>query len=84
MILNIGCGGRKGDKDIWYGDYRIDLENFPNVTHVMDAHFLPDIWTDMFDEVVCNVALDKEIERAALNRKPFEIVSRLVFPTSCG
>ena len=58
MILNIGCGGRKGDRDIWYGDYRIDLENYPNVTHVMDAHFLPDIWTDMFDEVVCNIALE--------------------------
>lgn len=38
--LNIGCGGESKDKMCWYGDVRIDIKKFPNVTHIMDAHQL--------------------------------------------
>lgn len=39
-ILNIGCGGYSTHKQVWYGDVRIDIHKFPNVTIVMDAHKL--------------------------------------------
>ena len=58
MILNVGCGGRPGDKRASYGDVRIDIEEFPNATHVMDVHDLPQGWTCRFDEVVCEIALE--------------------------
>ena len=58
MILNVGCGGRPGDRRASYGDVRIDIEEFPNVTHVMDVHNLPRGWTCRFDEVVCEIALE--------------------------
>jgi predicted SAM-dependent methyltransferase len=58
MILNIGCGGRPGDKRADYGDVRIDIEEFPNVTHVLDAHRLPLHWSNKFDGVVCETALE--------------------------
>ena len=58
MILNVGCGGRPGDKRANYGDVRIDIERFPNVTDLLDAHDLPARWTGMFSEVVCETALE--------------------------
>jgi len=58
MILNIGCGGRPGDQDVDYGDVRVDIIPFPNVTHVLDAHELPKEWTNMFDLVVCRITLE--------------------------
>ncbi len=58
MILNVGCGGRPGDKRADYGDVRIDIAPFPNVTDIMDAHDLPESWTGMFSEVVCETALE--------------------------
>lgn len=58
LILNIGCGGRSGDKMAHYGDIRVDIESFPNVTHIIDAHKLPEEWTGKFIEVVCFTALE--------------------------
>lgn len=58
MILNVGCGGRPGDQRADYGDVRIDIKEFPNVTNVMDAHELPESWTGIFSEVVCETALE--------------------------
>lgn len=58
MILNVGCGGRPGDMRAGYGDVRIDIEAFPNVTHVLDVHDLPPEWDGRFDEVVCEIALE--------------------------
>jgi len=51
MKLNLGCGGRLHDKMIYYGDVRVDIEHFPNVTDVMDIHQLPEEWTEKFSEV---------------------------------
>jgi ubiquinone/menaquinone biosynthesis C-methylase UbiE len=51
LILNIGCGGRSGDKAIRYGNVRIDIKPFPNVTLVMDAHDLA-FGNETFDKVV--------------------------------
>jgi ubiquinone/menaquinone biosynthesis C-methylase UbiE len=56
-ILNVGCGGREGDNYIWYGDVRLDIVKFDNVTHVGDAHDLP-FEDKMFDRVVCYVSLE--------------------------
>lgn len=56
-VLNIGCGGREGDKYIWFGNVRLDIEKFPNVTHVGDAHNLP-FENREFDLVVCFVTLE--------------------------
>jgi predicted SAM-dependent methyltransferase len=39
LVLNIGCGGPSG-KRAFYGDVRVDIRKFPNVTAVMDAHKL--------------------------------------------
>ncbi len=58
MILNVGCGGRSGDQRADYGDFRIDIVEFPNVTHVLDAHELPESWTGLFSEIVCETALE--------------------------
>ena len=58
MILNVGCGGRPHDKNFYYGDVRIDIEEFPNVTHLMDAHNLPEEWSEMFSHVECDTALE--------------------------
>ena len=58
MILNIGCGGRPGDKMITYGDVRIDIESFPQVTHICDAQELPDEWTGKFEKIVCYTVLE--------------------------
>ncbi|MGC8933372.1 MAG: methyltransferase domain-containing protein [Candidatus Methanodesulfokora sp.] len=38
-VLNIGCGGPTS-KRAFYGDIRVDIREFPNVTAVMDAHKL--------------------------------------------
>ena len=40
LILNIGCGGRPTDKMSLYGDVRIDIKKYSNITAVMDAHKL--------------------------------------------
>ena len=58
MILNVGCGGRPGDRRASYGDVRIDIEEFPNVTDIMDAHDLPREWEGKFTVVVCETALE--------------------------
>ena len=58
LILNVGCGGRPGDQRANYGDVRIDIEKFPNVTDIIDAHELPESWTGRFYEVVCETALE--------------------------
>ena len=58
MILNVGCGGRPGDRRAYYGNVRIDVEKFPAVTHILDAHELPESWTGRFSEVVCETALE--------------------------
>lgn len=58
MILNVGCGGRPGDKMVDYGDVRIDIVDFPNLTHIMDAHRLPEDWAGRFDKVACYTALE--------------------------
>lgn len=59
MILNIGCGGgNRFDKRRWYGDVRVDIKDFPNVTDVYDAHRLPEEWTDRFEKVVCYASLE--------------------------
>lgn len=58
MILNVGCGGRPGDKRADYGDVRIDILPFPNVTNVLDIHELPEDWTGWFSEIVCETALE--------------------------
>lgn len=55
--LNVGCGGRPSDKTTRLGDVRIDVEAFPNVTHVMDAHHLA-FPNKTFDKVVCYEALE--------------------------
>ena len=68
MILNVGCGGRPGDKRASYGDVRIDVKEFPNVTHVMDVHVLPPAWEGRFIEIVCETALEHfESPRRALS-----------------
>jgi predicted SAM-dependent methyltransferase len=56
-ILNIGCGGRRKDKEYWYGDVRIDIQRFPNVTHVMDAHKLG-FSDNTFEKVVAYEVLE--------------------------
>ena len=61
LILNVGCGGRPNDKRADYGDVRIDIVQFPNVTNIIDAHELPESWTGMFSEVVCETALEHMI-----------------------
>ena len=56
-VLNLGCGGRKSDKHIWFGDVRFDIKKFPNVTHVGDAHNLP-FKNKIFSLVVCYVTFE--------------------------
>jgi predicted SAM-dependent methyltransferase len=68
--LNIGCGGREGDKFIWYGHVRLDIEWFPNVTHVGDAHDLP-FEDKTFDLIVCYVTLEHLYN-------PFKAVSEMI------
>ena len=51
MILNVGCGGRPGDKSTYFGDVRIDVKKFPAVTMLMDAHFLG-FRDSVFDKIV--------------------------------
>lgn len=58
LILNAGCGGREHDKQIWYGDHRIDTLPFRNVTHVLDIHKLPSEWTEKYTKVVCYTTLE--------------------------
>lgn len=41
-----------------YGDVRIDVKAFPNVTDILDVHDLPGEWDNRFDEVVCEIALE--------------------------
>jgi predicted SAM-dependent methyltransferase len=55
--LNVGCGGRDGDRFIWFGDVRLDIEKFPNVTHVGDVHDLP-FENEIFDLIVCYVSFE--------------------------
>ncbi len=58
LILNVGCGGREHDKQIWYGDDRIDILPFRNVTQVMDVYELPDDWSEKYSRIVCYTALE--------------------------
>jgi predicted SAM-dependent methyltransferase len=58
LILNVGCGGREGDKRVNFGDVRIDVIPFSNVTHRVDAHKLPQSWTGKFSLIVCETALE--------------------------
>jgi SAM-dependent methyltransferase len=41
-----------------YGDVRIDVKEFPNVTHILDVHNLPWSWAGKYIEVVCLTALE--------------------------
>ena len=74
MILNVGCGGRPHDKNYYYGDVRIDIEEFPNVTHVMDAHNLPEEWTEKFN----HVEIDTTIEHVDTPIKVLREASRVL------
>jgi predicted SAM-dependent methyltransferase len=56
-ILNIGCGGRAKDKLCWYGDERIDVKSYPNVTKVMDAHQL-EFAKETFSKIVSYECLE--------------------------
>jgi len=58
LILNAGCGGREHDKQVWYGDHRIDCIPFRNATHLLDIHELPDDWTEKYTKVVCYTTLE--------------------------
>lgn len=58
LILNVGCGGREHDKQIWYGDDRIDILPFRNATHLMDVNELPLSWTGKYTKVVCHTTLE--------------------------
>lgn len=55
--LNVGCGGRPNDRACWFGDIRIDIERFPPVMILMDAHALG-FPSDTFDEIVCFEVLE--------------------------
>jgi len=57
MILNVGCGGRSYDKACYFGDVRIDVERFPSVMMLMDAHSLA-FGDSIFDEIVCFEVLE--------------------------
>ena len=50
MILNVGCGGEPHHRASMIGDIRLDLEKFPHVTIIADAHNLP-FKREIFDSV---------------------------------
>lgn len=58
MILNVGCGGRSYDKVCYFGDVRIDVERFPSVMTLMDAHSLA-FKNSIFDKIVCFEVLEQ-------------------------
>lgn len=81
-VLNLGCGGRTTDKKAWFGQVRVDIEAFPNVTHVMDIHDLK-FNDEEFDRVVCYTTLEhldspikamKEMRRVLKTGGQMEIV----------
>jgi predicted SAM-dependent methyltransferase len=57
MMLNVGCGGKIGDRACYFGDVRTDVRRFPSVTILMDAHKLA-FKGSVFDKIVCFEVLE--------------------------
>lgn len=57
FTLNIGCGGKPNHRAYTFGDIRIDIIPFRNITARMDAHHLA-LKDNLFDETYCFEVLE--------------------------